>query len=82
MKMNSLSQKVSTVVMSNFIDETERHAELYGYHSQRQQMLLAVVEQVKSKSPDKEYIKDILNAINASVTEINWLRRTGHIYLG
>ena len=82
MKMNSLSQKFNTVVLSNFIDETERHAELYGYNSQRQQMLLAVVEQVKSKSPDKEYIKDTLYAVNASVTEINWLQRTGHIYLG
>ena len=75
------------MIMSNFIDEAERHAELYGSYSPRQQMLLSVVKQTNSQLPDKEYIRneyirDVLHAVNASVVEINWLQRTGHIYLG
>ena len=70
------------MIMSNFIDEAERHAELYGSYSPRQHMLLAVVAQTNSQLSDKEYIRNALHAVNASVTEINWLQRTGHIYLG
>ncbi len=70
------------MVMSNFIDEADRHAELYGSYSPRQQMLLAVVEQTNSQLSDKEHIQNALHAINANVAEINWLQRTGHIYLG
>jgi len=70
------------MIMSNFIDEAERHTELYGSYSPRQQMLLAVIEQTNSKLSDKEYIQNVLHTVNASVAEINWLKRTGHIYLG
>ncbi len=69
------------MIMSNFIDEAERHAELYASYSPRQQMLLAVVEQTNSQLSDKEYIQNALHAVNANVAEINWLQRTGHVYL-
>lgn len=82
MKMISLSQGTSTVIMCNFIDEAERHAELYGYRSPRQQMLIAVVKQNEGKLQNRGYVNDALRAVNASVTEINWLQRTGYIYLG
>jgi hypothetical protein len=62
--------------------DAERHAELYGYHSPRQQMMLATVEKTKRQLSDKEYILNALHAVNASGSEINWLHRTGHIYFG
>ena len=70
------------MTMSNFIDEAERHAELYGSYNTRQQMLLAVVERIPNQLADKEHIRNALHAINASSAEINLLQRTGHLYLG
>ena len=69
------------MVNSNLIDEAERRHELYGYDSSRQQKLLTIVEQFQGKLSDKEQTLYALHAINAARAEIDWLQRTGHIYL-
>jgi len=61
------------MIMSNFVDKADWHAELYGSYSPRQQTLLAVVEQANSQLSDKESIRNVLHAVYASVAEINWL---------
>lgn len=69
------------MVMSNFIDEAERHGELYGYENMRQRMLLALIERNKNKLSDVNQIKIFLHDVNVNSAEINWLLRMGYIYL-
>jgi len=70
------------MIMSNFIDEAERHAELYNAYTPRQRLILEIIEDSRlNVSNDKEF-NPILNAAGVSESEINWLKRTGHIYLG
>jgi len=67
--------------VKDFIDEAERRHELYSYDSSRQQQLLTMVEQFNGNLSDKEQTLHALHAINAARAEIDWLQRTGHIYL-
>ncbi len=66
------------MAMSNFIDETERHAELYNAYTPRQRLILEIVEDLRQNFSGAEVMYTHLNAVGASVAEINWLKRTGH----
>ncbi len=84
------------MIMSNFIDDAERHAELYNAYTPRQRLLLEIVDDLRLKTEDlhlkiddlrlkisgNEELYTRLNAVGVSVAEINWLQRAGHIYLG
>ena len=70
------------MIMSNFIDEAERHAELYNAYTPRQRLILEVVEDSRLNVSNDKEINPKLNAAGVSESEINWLQRTGHIYLG
>ncbi len=73
------------MIMSNFIDEAERHAELYNAYTPRQRLLLVIVDDLRLKTEDvhlkisgNEEMYTRLNAVGVSVAEIDWLKRTGH----
>ena len=66
------------MIMSNFIDETERHAELYQAYTPRQQTILEIVEGSSLVSKDDEEVLLALQANHVSDSEIHWLKRTGH----
>ena len=70
------------MIMSNFIDEAERHAELYNAYTQRQRLILEIIEDSRLNVSNDKEINPKLNAAGVSESEINWLQRTGHIYLG
>ncbi len=40
------------MIMSNFIDDAERHAELYNAYTSRQRLLLVIVEDLRLKIED------------------------------
>ncbi|MCI0401024.1 MAG: hypothetical protein L0Z68_06955 [Gammaproteobacteria bacterium] len=66
--------------MSNFIDETERHAELYNAYTPRQRLILEIIEKSRQKFTDDDVVYERLDAIGASESEIHWLKRTGHFF--
>ncbi len=70
------------MIMSNFIDEAERHAELYNAYTPRQRLILEIIEDSRLNVSNDKEINPKLNAAGVSESEINWLKRTGHIYLG
>ncbi len=77
------------MIMSNFIDDAERHAELYNAYTPRQRLLLVIVEDLRLKIEDihlkisgNEELYTRLNAMGVSVAEIDWLKRTGHLLPG
>ena len=70
------------MIMSNFIDEAGRHAELYNAYTPRQRLILAIIEDSRLNVPNDKESNPKLNAAGVSESEINWLQRTGHIYLG
>jgi len=70
------------MIMSNFIDETERHAELYGTFTSRQRFILEFIDKANFKTSSRDYILPLLHANNVNDKEIHWLERTGRIYLG
>jgi len=70
------------MIMSNFIDEAERHAELYNAYTSRQRLILEIIEDSRLNVSNDKEINPKLNAAGVSESEINWLKRTGHIYLG
>ncbi len=72
------------MIMSNFIDEAERHAELYDAYTPRQRLIFELVEDLRKIIDDlhlnisgNEELYTRLNALGVSVAEINWLKRTG-----
>ncbi len=67
------------MIMSNFIDEAERHAELYNVYTPRQRLILELVEDLRLKISinDESYTK--LNAKGIYNDEIDWLKRTGRL---
>lgn len=66
------------MIMSNFIDESERHAELYGDYTQRQKYVLELVGKItRERRSDKE-VQDSLLKKGITCPEIHWLMRTGH----
>ena len=67
------------MVMSNFIDEAERHAELYDVFTPRQCLLLELVEDLHLKISGNEESYTKLNAVGICNAEIDWLKRTGRL---
>ena len=67
------------MIMSNFIDESERHAELYNVYTPRQHLIFELVEDLRLKISinDESYTK--LNAMGICNDEIDWLKRTGRL---
>lgn len=65
------------MIMSNFIDEAERHAELYDAYTPRQCLIFELVDDLRLKISGNEELYTRLNALGVSVAEINWLKRTG-----
>ncbi len=69
------------MIMSNFIDEAERHAELYHAYTPRQRFILDIIEESRHEFPGNEKVYRRLHAIGASESEIHWLKRTGRLSL-
>ena len=67
------------MIMSNFIDEDERHAELYGTFTSRQRFILEIIEKANLKTSLRIYVLPLLHTNNVSNAEIHWLERTGRI---
>ena len=67
------------MVMSNFIDEDERHAELYGTFTDRQQFVLEVIKILDETEYTNDQLLKSLHVQNIRHTEIEWLKRTGHL---
>ena len=65
------------MIMSNFIDEAERHAELYDAYTPRQRLIFELVDDLRLKISGNEELYTRLKALGVSVAEINWLKRTG-----
>ncbi len=67
------------MAMSNFIDERERHAELYGTYTRRQKDVLVLVKTGFSKTTHHERLMKNLQIQGITDAEIGWLKRTGHV---
>lgn len=65
--------------MSNFIDETERHAELYGRYSDRQREVLEIIKSLNDTTLNNAWITEKLHCQGISDVEIAWLKRNGHV---
>ena len=70
------------MIMSNFIDEAERHAELYDAYTPRRRLILDIIEESRRGDPGNGHVYERLDAIGASESEIHWLKRTGHFLPG
>ncbi len=66
------------MIMSNFINESERHAELYNYFTPRQQRALDILTLATLTPRDDVYIREFLHSNRVTDSEIHWLERTGH----
>ena len=64
--------------MSNFIDEAERHTELYGTYTPRQQYILVLVKNVTRDYHNDENVRSSLLKHGVANSEIHWLMRNGH----
>jgi len=65
--------------MSNFIDETERHTELYNKFTPRQRYIIEVADDLCNERRKNEYTREYLTSIGVRDAEIRWLKRTGRI---
>ncbi|MCG8378571.1 MAG: hypothetical protein MI865_03735 [Proteobacteria bacterium] len=65
--------------MSNFIDEAERHAELYGTYTDRQKEVLDTSSTLNIGSYTNNDLVEILISLGINESEIEWLKRTGHV---
>ena len=72
-----LNRKIMS--MSNFIDEAERHAELYGRYSDRQRDVLEQIKSLKNTTINDEQLARILHGQGINDIEIAWLKRNGHV---
>ena len=66
------------MIMSNFIDESERHAELYQTYTSRQETIMKIVNGSKTVGNDGADVLSQLHTNRVSESEIHWLKRTGH----
>ena len=66
------------MIMSNFIDESERHTELYQTYTLRQETILNIVNRSKIAGNNDSETLSALHTKQVSVSEIQWLKRTGH----
>jgi len=67
------------MIMSNFIDEAERHVELYKAYTPRQRLIFELVEDLRLKISGNEESYTKLNVVGICNAEIDWLKRTGHL---
>ncbi len=67
------------MIMSNYIDEAERRAELYNGFTPRERLLLDIAERVRRAGRNEESIRSHLRPHKLSDAEIEWLRRTGRL---
>ena len=67
------------MIMSNFIDEAERQAELYEKYSKRQQDLLEITKSLSNLTINSEQMTKQLHSTGISDIEIAWLKRNGHV---
>ena len=67
------------MILSNFIDEAERHAELYGKYTDRQRHMLEIVKPLTNTTIISERSINSLNIQGIGNSEIEWLKRTGHL---
>lgn len=67
------------MIMSNFIDEDERHAELYGTYTDRQQFVLESIKTIDETEHSNDQILKSLHNQNINHAEVEWLKRTGHL---
>ena len=65
--------------ISNWIDETERHAELYDAFTPRQRHLLRIVDEDLDDGEDHKNLRSELRDLGVSEAEINWLERIGRL---
>ncbi len=66
------------MVMSNFIDDAERHAELYDQFTPRQRRVLGLVAEATLASRNDGNVRAFLHTNRVTDPEIHWLERTGH----
>lgn len=66
------------MIMSNFINESERHAELYNDFTLRQQRAIDIVTLATFTFRDDVYVREFLHTKQVTDSEIHWLERTGH----
>lgn len=66
------------MAMSNYIDESERHSELYGMFTERQSFLLSLIAIAKHDRNNNEAVQQLLFENSVTDSEIGWLKRTGH----
>ena len=66
--------------MFNFIDDAERHAELYDAFIPRQQRALDILTLATLTSRDDAYVREFLHTNHVTDSEIHWLERTGHYF--
>ena len=67
------------MIMSNFISESERHAELYGTYTYEQSSALEIVQEKIAHKNNHQPILNLLHELNIGEEEIHWLERTGRI---
>jgi hypothetical protein len=65
------------MAMSNFIDEAERHSELYGIFTERQKQVLSIINKIKCQTNNDNFIHQSLLESGVTEAEIGWLKRTG-----
>ena len=65
--------------ISNFIDETERHVELYGDFTPHQRNLMEIVDELYAEHEDYDWVQTDLLESGVSDAELQWLRRTGRV---
>lgn len=64
------------MVMSNFIDESERHAELFNAFTKRQIFLIRLIKIFKNQQMNDSLVRLYLKKF-VSEPELRWLQRTG-----
>jgi len=67
------------MIMSNFISESERHAELYGTYTYEQFSAIEIVQKNSAHKNNHKPIVNVLHEHNIGEEEIHWLERTGRI---
>ena len=66
------------MIMSNFIDEAERHTELFGTYSTRQEHVLEIIKNTTHKLREDKDIRSSLLKDGVTNSESQWLMRNGH----
>ena len=54
------------MIMSNFIDEAERHAELYHAYTPRQRLILGIIQESRQGFSGNGHVYERLDAIGVS----------------